>query len=83
MKIIQMYMICALITNIVTEDTYVVAKLPPGALAKDGEQGEDYRKHSGSKPWGSRVQPKRRWPPWINTFPTFDFDKAKSKPKSQ
>ena len=42
MKTIQMFMICALITSIVTEDKYVVAKLPPGALAKDGKPSNDY-----------------------------------------
>ena len=55
MKIIQLFMILALITSIVSEDKYVVAKLPPGALAKGAKdaKGNDY----WAKPW-----------PWAASF---------------
>ena len=62
MKMIQLFMILALITSIVSEDKYVVAKLPPGALVKGAKdaKGDDY----WARPWpwaahsyGGRTRP--------------------------
>ena len=77
MKIIQLFMILALITSIVSEDKYVVAKLPPGALVKGAQdaKGDDY----WARPWpwaapsfGGRTRPPttpKMYDPLCNLLP--------------
>ena len=48
----QMSLFLCLIASIVTEDKYVVAKLPPSALAEGGKPGDDY----WARPWASGGQ---------------------------
>ena len=62
MKIIQISIIIALIASIVTEDKYVVAKLPPGALAKGakGAKGDDYWARPWANPRSGATAPSQR-----------------------
>ena len=55
MKIIQLSLILALISSIVTEDEYVVVKLPHGHLAEgaEGAKGDDYWANPWAYPWAS------------------------------
>ena len=69
MKIIQMCLFLALVTTIVTEDKYVVAKLPAGALANNGEEKpeNDYWARAGRPNRYKAGTPRR--PPMVTRPP--------------